>query len=218
MTPTYWLWSLSSVRQSWVTPHLSRLSILTWASWKVLLELCLWVLLYRSYSMVSLFSVRTNRFFRHPRRLKSLAESYIYFSRYSKDSIWIKLTVSIIVLFKPTYTHFVYRWELFGMCLRAADGSNYPEGHVSVLDTTTSALSKQSIVELAWTLCWQSRCSIASVRKHPKFLNAPTYLPSVSTITWLTSLCHRSDLWMLQREWPFPPYFYPLRSDVLWRL
>lgn len=27
--------------------------------------------------------------------LKSLAESYIYFSRYSKDSLWIKLTVSI---------------------------------------------------------------------------------------------------------------------------
>ena len=103
MTPTYWLWSLSSVRQSWATPYLSRLSILTWASWKVLLELCLWVLSSRSYSMVSLFSVRTNRSFEHPRKLKSLAESYIYFSRYSKDSIWIKLTVSIIMFFKSTY-------------------------------------------------------------------------------------------------------------------
>lgn len=157
--------------------------------------------------MVSLSSVRTNRFFRHVMSL-NLSQKAIFTSVVTPKIVfgsnlqWVSSSSTLLIY--SFHLQVGSLWYVF----THANNSTYPEGHVSALDTTTSALSKWSIVELASTLYWQSRCSIASVRKRLQLANVATHSsPSVCTIIWLTSLCLRLDLWMPQRKSPFKPYF-----------
>lgn len=81
------------------------------------------------------------------KQLISHAETYLYFSRFPKDSVWTKLTVCILTLVDQALgyklTPLVSRQEFFGEQARQGVSIHLSNNICvfSALDTTTSALS-----------------------------------------------------------------------------